>query len=120
MSRGKAAIVIAISMLILTSDARVLSAVHNDNSGTTTQTIQFGVQETARLLEVPSSGRSFTWFAPLREYSLGERANMAVFRLYFAFLRLARAVESARMAVISRFLPNSREYEKFPKLSIAA
>ena len=49
-----------------------------------------------------------------------ERANMAVFWLYFAFLRMTIAIETTRMAVIRRFLPNSREYEKFPTLSIAA
>ena len=48
------------------------------------------------------------------------RANLAVFQLVFTFSRLARAVETSRMAVIKRFLPNSQEYEKFPKLSIAA
>jgi len=48
------------------------------------------------------------------------RANMAVFGLYFAFSRFARTIETARMAVIKRFLANSRRREKFLKLSTAA
>ena len=48
------------------------------------------------------------------------RADMAVFWPSFAFSRQPRAIETTRVAVIRRFLPNSREYEKFPKLSTAA
>jgi len=55
-------------------------------------------------------------FSKMREI-IYARANMVVFVLYFAFSRLARAIETARMAVIRRFLPNSREYGKFPRLS---
>jgi len=48
------------------------------------------------------------------------RANMAVFRLGFAFLRMTIAAESVGMDVQRRFLLHCREFEKFSKLSIAA
>jgi len=45
---------------------------------------------------------------------------MAVFRLYFVFLRMTIAAESVCMAVMGRFLPYWREFEKFSKLGTAA
>ena len=48
-----------------------------------------------------------------------ERANMAVFRLYFVLLRMTIAAKSVRMAVKSQILLYCREFEKFSKLSIA-
>jgi len=49
-----------------------------------------------------------------------ERANMAVFCLDFVFLRMTIAAESVCMAVMGRFLPYWREFEKFSKLGTAA
>jgi len=49
-----------------------------------------------------------------------ERADMATFWFTFAFLRMTIAAESVCMAVISRFLPYWREFEKFSKLGTAA
>ena len=48
------------------------------------------------------------------------RANMAVFRFNFTFLSIPIAAESVGMAVQRRFLLHCREFEKFPKLSLAA
>ncbi len=48
------------------------------------------------------------------------RANMAVFRFNFTFLSVPIAAESVGMAVQRRFLLHCREFEKFPKLSLAA
>ena len=48
-----------------------------------------------------------------------ERANMATFWLNFVFFRMTIATESIRMGVKRRFLLHCRQFEKFPKLSIA-
>ena len=48
------------------------------------------------------------------------RADMAVFWLDFAFLRITIAADSVRMGVKRRFLLHCREFEKFSKLSLAA
>ena len=57
--------------------------------------------------------------AKMREV-VWERANIAVFGFNFAFLRMVIAVRSVCVAVSDRFLLHCREFEKFPKLSIAA
>jgi hypothetical protein len=49
-----------------------------------------------------------------------ERATKTAFSLYFAFSRTAITAKSICIAVSRRFLPHSREFEKYPKLSIAA
>ena len=48
------------------------------------------------------------------------RANMATFRLDFAFLRMAIAVETVRMGLKRRFLLHCRKFEKFSAFSLAA
>jgi hypothetical protein len=48
------------------------------------------------------------------------RADMAVFWLDFAFLRITIAADSVRMGVKRRFLLHCREFEEFPKLRLAA
>lgn len=48
------------------------------------------------------------------------RANVAVFCLDFVFLRMTIAAQSVRIAVMRRFLPYWREFEKFSKLGTAA
>ena len=57
--------------------------------------------------------------AKMREI-VWERAMKAVFLLNFAFLRTAVASKNTYVAVSRRFLPHRREFEKYPKLSIAA
>jgi len=48
------------------------------------------------------------------------RANMAVFWLNFTFLRMTIAAESVGTDVKRQFLLHCREFERFPKLSLAA
>jgi hypothetical protein len=57
--------------------------------------------------------------AKMREI-VWERAMKAVFLLNFAFSRTAVASKNTYVAVSRRFLPHRREFEKYPKLSIAA
>jgi len=49
-----------------------------------------------------------------------EKANMAVFWLNFAFLRMTIATKRVHMDLQRRFLLHCREFEKFSKLSLAA
>jgi len=57
--------------------------------------------------------------AKMREI-IWEKANMAVFWFNFAFLRITIAADSVRIDVERRFLLHCREFEEFPKLSLAA
>lgn len=98
MLQAKTAIIIIMSVLVPTISAGALQTSYDANAVNITQANPQSIQATIQPSDAPS-GSSFTWFAPLREYSIGERVallavlGVAIAGLLYA-LMLARQVKN--------------------------